>query len=93
MPVNEARQFERQPFNAFVEVSHPELGAFEWRAKDISEGGLFVRTGASPQPPVGTVLNVRLKRHGGVINVDPLPMRVVHQQNDGIGMVYMLEAD
>ena len=42
---SEARRYERQPFNAFVEVWHPEMGAFEWCARDISEGGIFVRTG------------------------------------------------
>ncbi len=85
----EARQYERSPFNAFVEVWHPEMGAFEWNARDISEGGIYVRTGNSPKPPVGTILRVRLKRHSGLINIEPLPMRVVHHQSDGIGMVFL----
>ncbi len=89
----EKRQFERRPFEAFVEVRHPALGEFEWRAKDISEGGIFVRTGAAPKPPVGTILKVRLKRHGGMINVEPLEMKVVHQQPDGIGLLFLLADD
>ena len=87
----EARRYERQPFNAFVEVWHPEMGAFEWCARDISEGGIFVRTGTSIKPPVGTVLKVRLKRHTGLINIEPMSMQVVHHQGDGIGMMYLFE--
>ncbi len=87
----EKRRFERCPFEAFVEVFHPALGEFEWRARDISEGGIFVRTGASPKPPVGTVLKVRLKRHGGMINVEPLAMEVIHRQQDGVGLKYLLD--
>jgi hypothetical protein len=89
----ELRQFERRPFNAFVEVRHPNMGIFEWRARDISEGGIFVRTGSSPKPPVGTVLKVRLKRHGSTINVEPLAMRVVHQRRDGIGLLFLSAAE
>jgi hypothetical protein len=89
----EKRQFERRPFEAFVEVRHPALGEFEWRAKDISEGGIFVRTGTSPKPPLGTVLKVRLKRHGGMINIEPLEMKVIHQQPDGIGLLFLLADD
>jgi hypothetical protein len=88
-PVIELRRYQREPFNAFVEVQHPTMGIFEWRARDISEGGVFVRTGSSPKPPVGTVLKVRLKRHGGAINVEPLPMRVVHQHRDGVGLLFL----
>lgn len=89
----ELRQYERRPFNAFVEVRHPDMGVFEWRARDISEGGIFVRTGTSPKPPIGTVLKVRLKRHGGAINVDPLAMRVVHVHRDGIGLKFLSEVE
>ena len=85
----ELRQYERRPFNAFVDVQHPNMEIFEWRSRDISEGGIFVRTGSSPKPPVGTVLKVRLKRHGGAINIEPLPMRVVHQRRDGVGLLFL----
>lgn len=89
----DARRYERSPFNAFVEVWHPDMGLFEWCARDISEGGIYVRTGNSPKPPIGTVLRVRLKRHSGLINIEPLPMRVVHHQRDGVGLVFLLGED
>jgi hypothetical protein len=89
----EMRKFERRPFNAFVEVRHPGMGEYEWRARDISEQGIFVRTGSSTKPPVGTVLKVRLKRHSGMINVEPMPMRVIHHQSDGVGLEFMVPDD
>lgn len=87
----EQRRFERKPLSARVEVMHPDMGAFEWQARDISEGGIYVLTANSPKPPVGTILQVRIKRHTGALNEDPMPMQVVHHQRDGLGLMFVAE--
>jgi hypothetical protein len=75
------RQYMRTASDAMVEMSHPQLGTLTVRARDLSEGGISVDMGHHVAPPVGTVLKVRIKRHTGSINSEPLQMRVVHVQS------------
>ncbi|MDX9873732.1 MAG: PilZ domain-containing protein [Spongiibacteraceae bacterium] len=85
----EQRRHPRTPTTALVELSHPGIGQLEMAARDLSEGGIYVVTGGRFKPPVGTVLQVRIKRHTGVLNEEPVPMRVVHHQSDGMGLAFV----
>lgn len=81
----------RVPSTAIVEIHHPSLGVYELKARDLSEGGVFVLAGGIyPTPPVGTDILVRIKRlTGEMINAEPIKMRVVHQQRDGVGLAFV----
>ncbi len=83
------RRFERRSSTALCEVTHPSFGTIEFKVKDVSDGGVFLYTGNHIAPPVGTVVKVRLKRHTGLINEEPVDMRVVHQQTAGIGLMFV----
>ena len=85
----EQRKFERSSSAALCEITHPSLGTIELKVRDLSDGGAFVFTGNHIAPPVGTVVKVRIKRHSGVINDEPVDMRVVHQQAGGIGLMFI----
>lgn len=74
------RKYMRTASDVMVEMSHPTIGTLTVRARDLSEGGISVDMGIHVAPPVGTVLKVRIKRHTGSINSEPLSMRVVHVQ-------------
>lgn len=87
--MEEQRRYPRTPSSALVEMQHPSLGLIEVKARDLSDGGIFVLMGNHRAPPVGTVLRVRIKRYTGVINQEPVPMRVVHQQLGGIGLAFV----
>lgn len=87
--MQEHRRFDRSHSEAIVELSHPTLGVIEVRARNLSAGGIFVLTGTHPAPPVGTELLVRIKRHTGPINAEPVAMRVVHHQSGGIGLAFV----
>lgn len=86
--LSEQRRSIRSPVAALVEMRHPALGVIEARARDLSEGGIFVLGGNYVLPPVGTVLQVRIKRYSGVINDQPVAMRVVHHQPHGMGLAF-----
>lgn len=86
--MEEQRRFPRVPSSAIVEMQHPVLGMIEVKARDLSDGGIFVMMGQYPAPPVGIVLLVRIKRHTGVINREPIAMRVVHHQGGGVGLAF-----
>lgn len=86
--MREQRRFDRSASSVLVELHHPSFGMIEVKARDLSEGGVFVLLGRHSPPPVGTLLQVRIKRYTGVINEQPIPMRVVHQQPGGIGLAF-----
>lgn len=85
----EQRRYIRTPTEAMVEMHHPSFGTIEIKARDLSDGGIFALMGNYQAPPVGITVMVRIKRYTGVINQEPVPMRVVHQQQGGIGLVFV----
>lgn len=87
--MQELRQYLRASSEALVEMSHPSFGMIELRAKDLSDGGIYVFLGTHTAPPVGTVVKVRIKRHTGLINQQPVDMQVVHQHAGGMGLKFI----
>lgn len=87
--MEEQRRHPRTASAAVVEMHHPSFGVIEVKARDLSEGGIFVLMGNHIPPPPGTVVQVRIKRYTGVINQQPVAMRVVHRQQDGIGLSFI----
>lgn len=86
---DDKRRFVRTPSGALVEMQHPVLGLIEVKARDLSDGGISVLMGSFPPPPLGLVLMVRIKRYTGVINQEPVPMRVVHHQTGCVGLSFV----
>lgn len=87
--MQEQRRGIRTASSALVEIWHPSLGQLQLKARDLSDGGVFVLKAHGPMPPVGTVLQVRIKRHTGVLNQEPVAMKVIHQQADGFGLMFI----
>jgi len=86
---DEQRRYSRTASSALVEMYHPGFGMIEVKARDLSDGGIFVLMGNHQPPPVGTLLQVRIKRYTGIINREPVMMRVVHQQAGGVGLAFV----
>lgn len=86
---SDQRRYMRMASQAMVEMSHPSFGMIELKAKDLSDGGLFVFLGTHIAPPVGTVVKTRIKRHTGIINIDPVDMQVVHHDAGGMGLMFV----
>lgn len=87
--LEDQRKYIRANTGALVELFHPTIGRIEAKARDLSEGGIFVLMGNQVSPPIGTVLQVRIKRYTGAINQEPVAMRVVHHQGGGIGLAFV----
>jgi PilZ domain len=87
--MNEQRRYIRTSSSAMVEISHPSFGTIELKAKDLSDGGVFVYLGHHIAPPTGTVVKTRIKRHSGMINDEPIDMRVVHHSSGGVGLMFI----
>ncbi|MET0380102.1 MAG: PilZ domain-containing protein [Spongiibacteraceae bacterium] len=87
--MEDQRRHSRTASTALVELVHPALGRIEVKARDLSDGGIFVLIGQHVAPPIGTVLQVRIKRFTGAINRDPVAMRVVHHQSGGVGLAFV----
>lgn len=83
------RRYPRQDCDVMVELTHPAMGVMTVRAINLSDGGMAVSMGNHVPPPAGTVLQVRIKRHTGTLNSQPVAMKVVHVQADGsVGLVF-----
>ncbi len=87
--MHEQRRNMRDSSQALVEISHPSFGMIELKARDLSDGGVFVMLGNHIAPPVGTVVKARIKRHTGIINQEPIDMQVVHHQAGGMGLMFV----
>lgn len=84
------RLYPREGLDAMVEMSHPSIGVMLVRAVNISDGGIAVAMGRHIVPPMGTELQVKIKRHAGAINQEPVPMKVVHIQPNGtVGLMFL----
>ena len=89
MAFEDQRKFMRVSSAALVEISHPSFGAIELKAKDLSEGGIFVYLGNHLAPPVGTVVKTMIRRHKGGINLEPVDMEIVHHHSGGMGLKFV----
>jgi hypothetical protein len=82
--VKDNRRYLRTSSNATVIVSHPSFGSISAKARDLSDGGIAVDMANHISPPVGTVVDVIIKRYTGVLNAKPIPMIVKHIEANGI---------
>lgn len=80
----ENRRYLRTASDAQVQMTHPAFGTITVKACDLSDGGVSVLMGIHVSPPVGTVVNVIIKRHKGALNANPVPMEVRHVEPGGI---------
>jgi hypothetical protein len=87
--LDERRRFERKTTAIRVEITHPAFGAIVGFTQDISDGGASVVIENQPNPPVGTIVNVRFRRMiGGTINEEPVAMKVMHHHRNVIGLMF-----
>ena len=80
----ENRAFMRTTSSAVVEMCHSSFGSMTVQAKDLSDGGISVDLRQHVVPPIGTQLDVIIRRHSGIINIEPVKMEVRHIQPSGI---------
>ncbi len=89
MQSGERRRYPRVASEAILQISHPAFGAISLKAKDASEGGFFALRGSQSLPPVDTEVAVIIKRYTGALNDDPVKMRVVRENEEGIGLAFL----
>ena len=82
--IHDNRRYMRTSSDAQVVMSHPGFGSISVKARDVSDGGISVYMGIHVSPPVGTVVDVIIKRHKGALNAEPIRMEVRHIQPGGI---------
>lgn len=85
----ERRLFERTSTSIRVEMTHPTFGTIVGFSKDISDGGASVQVENQTCPPVGTEVRVIFKKTIGPINAEPVLMKVVRQQRNTIGLMFV----
>ncbi|MDA8963192.1 hypothetical protein N9F42_03535 [Pseudomonadales bacterium] len=89
MDINKKRRYPRVASDAQLEIQHPALGVISLKATNASQGGFFALRGVHTLPPVGTEVRVRIKRHTGTLNSEPVHMRVARVSTEGIGLEFI----
>ena len=79
----------RSVLAANVILRHPGFGEMTLKAHDVSDGGISVNVGNHIAPPIGTVVDVIIKRHTGPINLEPVPMEVRHISGTVLGLKFI----
>lgn len=87
--MQEQRRFSRSVIAAMAEINHPSLGKLELRVKDFSDGGVYLLTSNPGLFPVGTELELSIRRVTGQVNIGPAMMKVVRQHGDGMGLMFL----
>lgn len=86
--MEELRQCKRHQVPLEVEYSHPATGTLRARARDMSDGGLFLMVDESFQLKVGTEISVRSLGLGadGYERGPDIAMKVVRRNRQGMGL-------
>lgn len=87
--MEERRRFERTSTSIRVEITHPSFGTIVGFTRDISDGGARAVIENQAIPPVGTDVEVVFKKNVGPVNVEPVPMRVMHSHRNNIGLMFL----
>jgi len=82
----ENRKHPRIPLNANVKIMHDSFGTIEAKAKDISDGGMFIIHKGVTFPPAGTEMQVQAL--GMPIEAPILKVKIVHVGPNGIGLAF-----
>ncbi len=85
----ERRQYERTTTSFRVEMTHPSFGTIVGFARDISDGGAQVLIENQVCPPIGTEVMVKFRKTIGAINHDAVPMKVMHQVRNTVGLMFI----
>lgn len=86
---SERRKFVRQSTSIRVEMTHPSFGTLIGYTRDISDGGAAVQLDVDVLPPVGTQVQVVFHKIGGQINEIPVPMQVMHHNQNILGLMFL----
>ena len=66
-----------------AEIKNAEYGEVVALGHSLTDQGLIVDFGINPGPPIGTVVEVIIKRHTGAINKHAVTMLVAQLHPDG----------
>lgn len=87
--IDERRRFERTSTSIRVEITNVNFGTIVGFAHDISDGGASVKIDNQPLPPIGTLVDVKFRKMVGAINLEPVRMRVMHQNRNVVGLMFV----
>jgi hypothetical protein len=76
---------------ARLKVIHPNVGSLIVFIADISDGGLFILHGGHTLPDVGEHINVQIQ--DVPVEAPMLTAKIVRKTNEGIGVMFVDDAD
>ena len=88
--MSEHRGSLRTPFRSKIRITHDTIGTIETITRDISNNGVFLLMPDIEVPPMGSIVQGQvLDLPGG--NAPVLDMKVVREEEEGIGLRFILD--
>lgn len=85
----ELRKHIRTKLTSNVKLTHPDTGTIEVKTLDISDGGIYLLSGAVKLPPIGSQVKVQLI--DTPFEAPVLDMLIVRLEKNGIGLKFLEE--
>jgi hypothetical protein len=64
-------------------IKNNDYGEITVTGHSLTDTGVIADFGLHCKPPIGTVVEVLIKRHTGILNKTPIPMKVITEHPDG----------
>ena len=84
--MTDQRQHRRTPMSAPVKLTVGDSGSLDVTLRDLSEGGVFLKIGDAPPPPLGSLVTVQVQ---GLPDAPLVQARVVRVEDEGIGLMFL----
>lgn len=66
-----------------VIIKNSDYGEIKLQGHSLTDSGVIVDFSLHVAPPIGTVMEVVIKRHTGVLNKKSVPMQLIAEHPDG----------
>jgi hypothetical protein len=66
-----------------IVIKNNDYGEITVAGHSLTDSGVIADFGLHCKPPIGTVMHVLIKRHTGILNKTPVPMKVITEHPDG----------
>lgn len=66
-----------------VTFKNSDYGEITVIGHSLTDSGVIVDFGQHAVPPIGTIMQTVIKRHTGILNKTPVPMKLMMEHPDG----------
>ena len=85
--MSEKRKHVRTTVSAAVQLMHPSFGSLSMKTRDMSNGGVFLFTGARIELPVGTEVSIQAQEM--MVEAPIVKAKILRVEADGVALEFI----